>query len=126
MINIKSIAETLVSLSVKDLNNLSTILKEEYGIEQNLYDTHKGTYNMEEQTEKKNDKSTLVNVIMKSHGKSKLATIKKIKEITGLGLKESKELVDSLPKIIKENIYKEEANKIKTKLEQVGAEVELK
>jgi large subunit ribosomal protein L7/L12 len=123
MIDLKKLAETLVSLSIKDINNLSNILKEEYGIDQNISYTNQVHSTVEEPNNKK--EKQFFNVIVKSHGTSKLSCIKVIKEITGLGLKESKDIVDNLPKTIKENIKQEEAISIKNKLEEVGAEVEL-
>ena len=125
MADLKAIAEELVNLSVKEVNELADILKDEYGIEPasapvmaaGPAEGQEGG-GAEEQTE--------FNVVLKSAGSAKLQIVKLVKELTGLGLKEAKELVDSLPKDIKEGIPKEEADSLKEKLEEAGAEVELK
>lgn len=125
MADIKKLAEELVNLSVKDVNELATILKDEYGIEPAAAPVAiaagpagGGNAGGEEQTE--------FTVILKAPGASKLNVVKKVKELTGLGLKEAKELVDSAPKEIKENVSKDEADALKSALEEAGAEVELK
>ena len=125
MADIKKLAEELVNLSVKDVNELATILKDEYGIEPAAAPVAiaagpaaGGDAAGEEQTE--------FTVMLKSAGASKLQVVKAVKELTGLGLKEAKELVDSAPKEIKENVSKDEADALKSKLEEAGAEVELK
>ncbi|WP_185881776.1 50S ribosomal protein L7/L12 [Blattabacterium cuenoti] len=121
---IKKLAEQLVNLTVQQVNELSNLLKNEYGIEPSntlMVDSSKKKEESSE-TEEKN----IFNLILKSSGNSKLSVVKLVKEITGKGLKESKELVDNVPNVIKESIDKKEAEKLKKKLEETGAEVELK
>ncbi|YBU88833.1 MAG: 50S ribosomal protein L7/L12 [Candidatus Walczuchella monophlebidarum] len=120
MSDIKKLAETLINLKVSEVNDLAKILKEEYGIEPAtipVIDSGKPSVSVEK---------TSFDVVLKSAGSSKLTVVKLIKEITGLGLKDSKELVDSAPKNVKEGITKNEAESLKKKLEEAGAEVELK
>ena len=125
MADIKDLAEQLVNLTVKEVNELAGVLKDEYGIEPAAAPVAVaagpaggGEAAAEEQTE--------FTVIIKSAGASKLQVVKVVKELTGLGLKEAKEIVDAAPKEIKENVSKEEAEALKSKLEEAGAEVELK
>src|SRR5690554_81737 len=120
MAELKDIAETLVNLTVKDVNELATILKEEYGIEPAAAAAVAvaGAEAAEEKTE--------FDVILKAAGGSKLAVVKLVKELTGLGLKEAKELVDSAPAPVKEGVAKDEAESLKSSLEEAGAEVEVK
>ena len=125
MADLKKLAEELVNLTVKDVKELSDILKEEYGIEPAAAavavaaPAAGGAAAAEaEQTE--------FDVILKSAGAAKLAVVKLVKELTGLGLKEAKEVVDKAPAPLKEKVSKEEANSLKTQLEEAGAEVELK
>ncbi len=125
MADIKKLAEELVNLSVKDVNELATILKDEYGIEPAAAPVAVaagpaagGGDAAEEQTE--------FTVVLKSAGAAKLQVVKAVKTLTGLGLKEAKELVDAAPKEVKENVSKDEADALKTALEEAGAEVELK
>lgn len=124
MADIKELAEQLVNLTVKEVNELATILKDEYGIEPAAAavavagPAAAGGEAAEEQTE--------FDVILKSPGGSKLAIVKLVKELTGLGLKEAKELVDAAPGAIKEGVSKDEAESLKSQLEEAGAEVELK
>jgi len=124
MADIKKLAEELVNLTVKDVNELAEILKDEYGIEPAAAavavagPAAGGEEAAAEQTE--------FDVILKSPGGSKLAIVKLVKEMTGVGLKEAKELVDKAPAPLKEKITKEEAEALKTQLEEAGAEVELK
>ncbi|MDA3910682.1 MAG: 50S ribosomal protein L7/L12 [Bacteroidales bacterium] len=124
MADLKKMAEELVNLTVKDVNELAEILKEEYGIEAAaaaavVAAPGAGGEAVEaEQTE--------FDVMLNSAGQAKLKIIKAVKEITGLGLKEAKALVDSAPTAIKEGIPKDEAEALKEKLEEEGAEVELK
>ena len=125
MADLKKLAEELVNLTVKDVKELADILKEEYGIEPAAAavavaaPAAGGAAAAEaEQTE--------FDVILKSAGAAKLAVVKLVKELTGLGLKESKEIVDKAPAPLKEKVSKEEANTLKTQLEEAGAEVELK
>ncbi|XMD34287.1 MAG: 50S ribosomal protein L7/L12 [Candidatus Karelsulcia muelleri] len=123
MTDLKKLADKLVNLTVKEVTELSTILKENYGIM-----APPTTSTSSEETklslESKQEKKTF-NVILKSSGQSKLAVVKLIKEVTGKGLKESKDLVDSAPTIIKESLKKEEAESLKNKFENIGAEIEL-
>src|SRR5690554_385650 len=124
MAELKDIAETLVNLTVKDVNELATILKDEYGIEPAAAAVAvagggaAGGGAAEEKTE--------FDVILKAAGGSKLAVVKLVKELTGLGLKEAKELVDGAPSAIKEGVAKDEADSLKSSLEEAGAEVEVK
>ncbi len=125
MAEIKDLAEQLVNLTVKEVNELAGILKDEYGIEPAAAPVAVaagpaggGDAAGEEQTE--------FTVLLASAGASKLQVVKAVKELTGLGLKEAKELVDAAPKEIKEGVSKEEAEAMKSKLEEAGAEVELK
>jgi large subunit ribosomal protein L7/L12 len=125
MADLKDFAEQLVNLTVKEVNELATILKDEYGIEPAAAAVVAGgaaagggEEAAEEQTE--------FDVILKAAGASKLAVVKLVKELTGLGLKDAKELVDNAPKPVKEGVAKDEAEALKTQLEEAGAEVELK
>ena len=124
MADIKNLAEELVNLSVKDVQELAKILKEEYGIEPAAAaavvaaPAAGAAAAAAEQTE--------FDVILKSAGAAKLGVVKVVKEITGLGLKEAKDLVDSAPKAIKEKVSKAEAEQVKAQLEEAGAEVEVK
>lgn len=124
MADLKDFAEQLVNLTVKEVNELATILKDEYGIEPAAAAVAMagpaagGDDAGEEQTE--------FDVILKAAGGSKLAVVKLVKELTGAGLKDAKELVDNAPSPIKEGIAKDEAEAIKSQLEEAGAEVELK
>ncbi|MFM1875504.1 MAG: hypothetical protein RL266_1241 [Bacteroidota bacterium] len=127
MADLKEFAEQLVSLSVKEVNELAQILKDEYGIEPAAAAVAVaagpvagggGDDAAEAQTE--------FDVILKSAGASKLAVVKLVKELTGLGLKEAKELVDAAPKPLKEGVSKEEAEALKSSLTEAGAEVEVK
>ena len=124
MAELKDFAEQLVNLSVKDVNELATILKEEYGIEPAAAavavagPAAGGADAAEEKSE--------FDVILKAAGASKLAVVKLVKELTGLGLKEAKGIVDSAPAPIKEGVSKDEAEGLVKSLEEAGAEVELK
>ncbi len=121
MTDLKKLADKLVNLTVKEVTELSTILKENYGIMATPTTSSEET---KLSLESKQEKKTF-NVIIKSSGQSKLAVVKLIKEVTGKGLKESKDLVDSAPTIIKESLKKEEAESLKNKFENIGAEIEL-
>ena len=126
MQDLKKIAEQLVSLTVKEVNELAAILKEEHGIEPAaaapvVVTAEPGGAEGEAPEEK-----TSFDVVLKSAGSAKLPVVKLVKELTGLGIKEAKELVDSAPKPIKEAVAKEEAESLKSRLEEAGAEVELK
>jgi large subunit ribosomal protein L7/L12 len=124
MADLNVFAEQLVGLTVKEVQELSTILKDKYGIEPAaaapvmMAGGGGGAAAAEEKT--------TFDVILKAAGNAKLAIVKIVKEITALGLKEAKDLVDAAPKAIKEGINKEEANAIKQQLEEAGAEVEIK
>ena len=124
MADLKDFAEKLVNLTVKEVNELATILKDEYGIEPAAAAVAvaagpvAGGDAAEAQTE--------FDVILKAAGGSKLAVVKLVKELTGLGLKEAKGLVDDAPSAIKEAVSKDEAEGLKTSLEEAGAEVEVK
>ncbi|YCJ92340.1 MAG: 50S ribosomal protein L7/L12 [Candidatus Karelsulcia muelleri] len=121
MTDLKKLADKLVNLTVKEVTELSTILKENYGI---MAPPTPSSEETKLSLESKQEKKTF-NVILKSSGQSKLAVVKLIKEVTGKGLKESKDLVDSAPTIIKESLKKEEAESLKNKFENIGAEIEL-
>ena len=126
MADLKKFADELVNLSVKDVNELATILKDEYGIEPAAAAVAVagpaaeggGSDAAEEQTE--------FDVILKAAGGAKLKVVKTVKELTGLGLKEAKDIVDSAPKAVKEGVSKAEAEGIQKALEEAGAVVELK
>ena len=124
MADLKKLAEELVNLTVKDVKELADILKEEYGIEPAAAaavvaaPAAGGAAAAAEQSE--------FDVILKSAGAAKLGVVKLVKELTGLGLKEAKELVDKAPAPLKEKVSKEEAAQLKAQLEDAGAEVELK
>ncbi len=125
MADLKTFAEQLVSLSVKEVNELAKILKDEYGIEPAAAApvmVAGGGGAAAAAVEEK----TAFTVVLKSPGGAKLAIVKLVKELTGLGLKEAKDLVDGAPKPVKENISKDEAESLKKQLEEAGAEVELK
>ncbi len=125
MADLKNFAEQLVNLTVKEVNELATILKDEYGIEPAaaaVAVAAGGAADAGEEVEEK----TEFDVILKAAGPSKLAVVKLVKELTGLGLKEAKDIVDSAPKPIKEGISKDEAEGIVKSLQEAGAEVELK
>jgi len=125
MADLKVMAEELVNLTVKEVNELATILKDDHGIEPAaaavaVAGPAAGG------DESGGDEQTEFDVILKAAGGSKLAVVKLVKELTGLGLKEAKGIVDSAPAPIKEGIPKDEAESLKTSLEEAGAEVELK
>jgi large subunit ribosomal protein L7/L12 len=124
MADLKAFAEQLVNLTVKEVNELAQILKNEYGIEPAaaapvmMASSGADAPVVEEQTS--------FDVILKSAGQAKLAVVKLVKELTSLGLKEAKDLVDAAPKALKEGVTKDEANALKQQLEDAGAEVEIK
>ena len=126
MAELKDFAEQLVNLTVKEVNELADILKEEYGIEPAAaavaVAAGGGAAGGGEAAEEKSE----FDVILKAAGGSKLAVVKLVKELTGLGLKDAKDIVDSAPKAVKEGVAKDEAEGIKKSLEEAGAEVELK
>ncbi|MFD2202273.1 50S ribosomal protein L7/L12 [Shivajiella indica] len=128
MADLKTLADQLVNLTVKEVKELADILKDEYGIEPaaaavavaapGAGGAGAGAAEVEEKTS--------FDVILKAAGGQKLAVVKLVKELTGLGLKEAKELVDGAPKAVKEGIAKDEADALKKSLEEAGAEVEIK
>ncbi len=124
MADLKAFAEQLVNLTVKEVNELAQILKEEYGIEPaaTVVAGPAVAAGAAEEVEEK----TSFDVILKAAGAQKLAVVKLVKELTSLGLKESKELVDAAPKPLKEGVTKDEAEGLKKSLEEIGAEVEIK
>jgi len=124
MADLKAFAEQLVNLTVKEVNELAEILKSEYGIEPAAaaVTVAAGPVVAAEEKEEK----TSFDVVLKSHGANKLAIVKLVKELTGLSLKEAKDIVDSAPSTLKEAISKNEAETLKKSLEEAGAEVELK
>jgi large subunit ribosomal protein L7/L12 len=125
MADLKEMAEALVNLTVKDVNELATILKDEYGIEPAaaaVAVAAGGAAGGGEAAEEK----TEFDVILKAAGGSKLAVVKLVKELTGAGLKDAKEMVDSAPATLKEGVAKDEAEGLKKSLEEAGAEVEIK
>jgi len=126
MADLKAFAEQLVNLTVKEVNELAGILKEEYGIEPAAAAVAvagpAGGGEAGAAAEEKNS----FDVVLKSPGGAKLQIVKLVKELTGLGLKEAKELVDKAPTALKEGVTKDEAESLKTQLEEAGAEVELK
>jgi large subunit ribosomal protein L7/L12 len=128
MADLKAFAEQLVNLTVKEVNELATILKDEYGIEPAAAGAVMvagpaagGGEGGEAAAEK-----TSFDVILKAAGPNKLAIVKLVKDLTGLGLKEAKDVVDAAPKAVKEGVSKDEAEGLKKSLEEAGAEVELK
>ncbi|WP_016775908.1 50S ribosomal protein L7/L12 [Anaerophaga thermohalophila] len=126
MADIKKLAEELVNLTVKEVNELADTLKEEYGIEPAAAAVAVAGGAAAGGEEGGAAEQTEFDVILKSPGGSKLAIVKLVKEVTGVGLKEAKELVDKAPAPIKEKVSKEEAESLKSQLEEAGAEVELK
>ncbi|HKJ49077.1 MAG TPA: 50S ribosomal protein L7/L12 [Christiangramia sp.] len=125
MADLKDFAEQLVNLTVKEVNELADILKEEYGIEPAAAAVAVAAGGGAGDGEAAEEKSEF-DVILTAPGGSKLAVVKLVKELTGLGLKDAKELVDNAPKPIKEGVSKDEAEGLKSSLEEAGAEVELK
>ncbi|MBP8777061.1 MAG: 50S ribosomal protein L7/L12 [Bacteroidaceae bacterium] len=123
MADLKAFAEQLVNLTVKEVNELATILKEEYGIEPAAAAVAVAAGPAAaEAAEEKNS----FDVVLKGAGAAKLQVVKAVKEACGLGLKEAKDLVDGAPSVIKEGLAKDEAESLKKVLEEAGAEVELK
>ncbi len=125
MADLKTLAENLVNLTVKEVNELAKILKEEHGIEPAAavvaVTTPTGAAPAVVAAEQ-----TSFDVILKSAGQAKLAVVKLVKELTSLGLKEAKELVDAAPKAVKEGVSKDEATALQKQLQEAGAEVEVK
>ena len=126
MADLKDFAEQLVSLSVKDVNELATILKDEYGIEPAAAAVAVAGPAAAGSGGDAGEEKSEFDVILKAAGGAKLKVVKTVKELTGLGLKEAKDIVDSAPKAVKEGVSKEEAEGIQKALEEAGAEVELK
>lgn len=125
MADLNAFAEQLVNLTVKEVNELAKILKDQYGIEPAAAApvmVAGGGAGAGAAAEEK----TAFDVILKAAGQNKLAVVKLVKELTGLGLKEAKDLVDGAPKPVKEGVAKDEANTLKAQLEEAGAEVEVK
>ena len=126
MADLTQLAEQLVNLTVKEVKELTDILKDQYGIEPAAAAAVMvagGGAGAEAPAE---EEKTAFDVILKAAGSSKLAVVKLVKELTGLGLKEAKDLVDAAPKAVKEGIAKDEADALKKSLEEAGAEVEIK
>ena len=126
MADLKEFAEQLVNLSVKDVNELATILKDEYGIEPAAAAVAVAGPSAGGGGADAGNEQTEFDVILKSSGAAKLQVVKAVKELTGLGLKEAKDIVDAAPKAVKEGVSKEEAEGMKKALEEAGAEVDLK
>lgn len=125
MADLKAFAEQLVNLTVKEVNELAAILKDEYGIEPAAAGAVMVAGPASAEAEVVVEQ-TAFDVILKSGGINKLQVVKLVKDLTGLGLKEAKELVDSSPKALKEGIAKDEADALKKQLEEAGAVVEIK
>lgn len=126
MADLKAFAEQLVSLTVKEVNELAGILKDEYGIEPAAAAPVMVAGGPAGPGADAPEEKTSFDVILKAAGGQKLAVVKLVKDLTGLGLKEAKELVDGAPKPLKEGVAKDEAEALKKQLEEAGAEVEVK
>jgi large subunit ribosomal protein L7/L12 len=126
MADLKSFAEQLVNLTVKEVNELAKILKEEYGIEPAAAAVAVAAGPAAGAPAAAAEEKTSFDVILKSAGQAKLAVVKLVKELTSLGLKEAKELVDAAPKAVKEGVSKDEAQALQKQLQEAGAEVEIK
>lgn len=126
MADLKAMAEDLVNLSVKDVKELADILKDEYGIEPAAAAAVMVAGGGGGDADGGGDEQTEFDVILKAAGGSKLAVVKLVKELTGLGLKDAKAVVDAAPAPVKEGVSKDEAEALKAQLEEAGAEVELK
>jgi len=126
MADIKALAEQLVNLSVKEVNELAKILKDEYGIEPAAAAVAVAAPGAGGGATAAAEEKTSFDVILKNGGANKLAVVKLVKDLTGLGLKEAKDLVDGAPKPLKEGVSKAEADDLKAKLAEAGAEVEVK
>ena len=126
MADLKAFAEQLVNLTVKEVNELAEILKDEYGIEPAAAAAPVMVAGGAAGGDEAGEEKSSFDVILKSPGGAKLAVVKLVKELTGLGLKEAKEVVDGAPKAVKEGVGKDEAEGLKKQLEEAGAEVELK
>jgi len=126
MADLKAFAEQLVNLTVKEVNELAQILKNDYGIEPAAAAVAVAAGSPAAAAAPQAEEKNTFDVILKSAGQAKLAVVKLVKELTSLGLKEAKELVDAAPKAIKEGVSKDEANALMTQLKEAGAEVEIK
>ncbi len=126
MADLKAFAEQLVNLTVKEVQELATILKDEYGIEPAAAAVTVAAPGGGGGAAAAAEEKTAFDVILKSAGANKLAIVKLVKDLTGLGLKEAKDLVDGAPKPVKEGVSKDEANALKQQLTEAGAEVEVK
>ena len=126
MADLKDFAEKLVNLTVKEVSELTTILKDEYGIEPAAAAVAVAAPGAASGDASGGEEKTEFDVILKSAGGSKLAVVKLVKELTGKGLKDAKDLVDGAPATLKEGVTQDEANAMKDQLEGAGAEVELK
>ena len=126
MADLKKVAEQLVGLTVKEVNELADILKDEYGIEPAAAAAVAVAEGPGAGGDDAAEAKSEFDVVLKSAGGSKLAVVKLVKELTGLGLKEAKDLVDNTPSSIKEAVSKDDAEGLKKSLEEAGAEVELK
>ena len=125
MADIKAIAEELVNLTVKEVSELATVLKDDYGIEPAAAAVAVAAGNAGGAAEAAEEKTSF-NVVLAEVGGAKLQVVKAVKEACGLGLKEAKDLVDGCPSTLKEDLSKDEAEKLKKAIEAVGAKVELK
>jgi len=125
MADLKQLAEALVNLTVKEVNELAGILKDDYGIEPAAAVAVAGPAAVSKEEEAPAEQTEFT-VVLTAAGQAKLGVVKLVKELTGLGLKEAKELVDAAPKAVKEKVSKEEAESIKSQLIEAGAEVEVK
>jgi large subunit ribosomal protein L7/L12 len=126
MADLKAFAEQLVNLTVKEVNELAKILKDEYGIEPAAAAVAVAAPSAGGEAGGAAEEKTQFDVILKSAGQAKLAVVKLVKELSGVSLKDAKDIVDAAPKAIKEKVSKEEAESLKSQLEEAGAEVELK
>ena len=126
MADLKDFAEQLVNLTVKEVNELANILKDEYGIEPAAAAVAVAAGGGDAEGGEAAEEKSEFDVVLTAAGQSKLAVVKLVKELTGLGLKDAKDIVDSAPKAVKEGVSKDEAEGIKKSLEEAGAEVELK
>ena len=126
MADLKKLAEELVNLTVKDVNELAQILKDEYGIEPAAAAVAVAGPAAAGAAAPAAEEKTEFNVVLKEIGANKLAVVKAVKELTGLGLKEAKDMVDGAPSTVKEGVTKDEAEALKKQLTEAGAEVELK
>ncbi len=126
MTDLNKLAEDLVSLTIKEASDLASILETEYGIRPAAAAVAVAAPGAAGAQEEAVEEQTAFDVVLNSFGSSKIGVIKEVRAITGLGLKEAKALVDSVPVSVKEGASKEEANEIKTRLEAAGAEIEIK